>query len=177
MIERLWRQLLVLCLAVGFAAGLLSGPMGCAGYQAGGGYQGDIRTASVNMFANQTYEIGLEAQLNEAITKEIQRATPWRVVSSGVADAVLTGSITESRLESISVDSATGLTEELGVRITVSFEWRDQRSGRPLVQREQFSAMGTFVPAQGIGQRIETGRRGAVQELARDIVDLLRSDW
>lgn len=167
------RRSLLLGLVV-VCAGLLAG---CAGYRAGGGYEGSIRTAAVRLFENETYELGLQATLTEALAKEIQRATPWRLVSPEAADAVLSGVITEHRLETISIDSESGLSEEIAVRITLNFEWRDQRAGRPLIQRQRFSAVGSFVPAVGVGQRIETGQRGAVQELARDIVDLLRSDW
>lgn len=137
----------------------------------------NVRTVAVPVFDNQTFSTGLEIQLTEAIIKEIQRTTRWAVVAQGDADTVLTGQITGSDLRRLSADSKTGLVEELGVELKVDFDWQDSRSGRPLVSRRNFVALDTFVPAIGTGERIDAAQNGAIQQLARDIVAELRTEW
>ena len=48
-------------------------------------YDESIRTVAVPVFNNSTFEAGLDAQLTEAIIKEIQRTTKWTVVSTGTS--------------------------------------------------------------------------------------------
>jgi hypothetical protein len=67
--------------------------------------------------------------------------------------------------------------QELGVQLTVDFEWVDNRTGKTIVARRSFTAQSTFIPQRGVGERLETGKSAAVQRLARDIVAELRSAW
>lgn len=171
------RAWLALGLALAGAAGA-----GCAndprqGYALASGYREDIRTIAVPIFDNTTFSHGLEAQLTDAIVKEIHRTTPWRVAPVDLADTELTGVITGSSLRRLSRQRDTGLAQELAVSLTVSFEWKDGRTGEVLVARRNFRTADTFTPAQGVQERIELGERAAVDRLARDIVGELRSSW
>jgi hypothetical protein len=155
---------------------------GCAsdpaqGYSFTAARQGSVRTISVPVFDNTTFAHGVEVELTEAIVKEVQRTTRWRVVGSRSADSTLSGTITESALKPLSTSSATGLVMEQAVELTVDFEWRDGRSGEVLIVRKGFKSLQSFVPARGTGERLELGRHAAVQELARSIVNELRSSW
>jgi hypothetical protein len=139
--------------------------------------QANIHTVCVPVFDNQSYFHGLENQLTEAIVKEIQRETPWVVVTTGTAQSTLTGSITDGRLQPLSTSSATGMVMEQGVELTVDFEWRDSRTGEVLVSRKNFKALQSFVPARGTGESLDLGEHAAIQHLARGIVNELRSSW
>lgn len=147
------------------------------GYSFASTFNPTVRTVSVPIFANHTYETGVEAELTEAVVKRLQQDTPWRVTNAPAADTELTGAITDFGLRTISYTRGTGLPQELTYELTVDFSWRDNRSGTVLVQREQFRAAGTFVPDRLTGERAEVGRREAIGELARAIVDQMRSDW
>ena len=136
-----------------------------------------VRTVAVPIFENRTFSTGMEARLTEAIVKEIQRTTPWRVVRTGEAATTLRGAITGSDLESVTRQHATGLVQEQGVRITVEFEWIDNRTGQPIVSRRNFSSLATFVPHRGVQERLEVGHNEAIRELSRDIVAELRANW
>lgn len=140
-------------------------------------YAENVRTIAVPVFDNQSFSTGLEMELTEAIIKEIQRTTHWAVVTPTEADTTLSGSITGADMRRLTADSKTGLVEELTVELRVDFDWQDNRTGKPLVSRRAFSALDTFVPAQGTGERIETAQHGAVQQLAHDIVAQLRTSW
>lgn len=136
----------------------------------------EVRSISVPVFENQTFSRGMEVALTDAIIKEIQRTTPW-VVVQGSAQTTLSGSITETQLRNLSVATGTGLVGDQAVQATVDFVWRDSRTGRILVARQNFRASESFIPARAVGERIELGEQGVVQELARDIVAELRTNW
>jgi len=163
---------LILCLLLGACA---SDPT--RGYALASAYREDVRTVSVPVFDNTTFSHGLEIQLTDAVIKEIHRTTPWRVAPSEGADSSLTGTITASNLRVLSRQRGTGLAQELAVQLTVSFEWKDSRTGEVLVARQNFRAADTFTPSQGVEERLELGERAAIDRLARDIVAELRTSW
>lgn len=136
-----------------------------------------IRTISVPIFENYTFDSRLELMLTEAIIKELQRSTNWTVVSTSAADSTITGAITTSELVSLSRSPQTALVQEVGVRVSVDFDWKDNRTGKLLVSRRGFEGMESFVPTRGTGEPIETGEYAVAQSLARDIVATLRSKW
>ena len=148
-----------------------------AGYSFTTTYPTDISTVAVEMFRNDTYEVGVETELTEAIIKEMQRITPWAVTSTQRAEARLTGEIRSVDLRPVSVQRGTGLTQELAYRITVNFRFEDARSGEPRVVRLGFTGQETFVPVRGTGDRIGVGRSGAIHRLAQEIIAELRSDF
>lgn len=171
------RRRLAVCAAVA-AVGLA----GCSadptrGYSFSSTYDAQVRSISVPIFTNDTFATGLEVRLTEAIIKEIRQETPWRVVSSSAAATTLTGSIDEVELERLTRQRETGLTQEQALRVTVSFDWVDNRTGQTRVSRQRFMAVSSFVPHHGVGEPLEIAEYGVVDELARDIVGELRSDW
>jgi hypothetical protein len=157
---------------------------GCAsdptqGYAIGTGssFSRDVRTVHVPIFQNPTYAKGLEFELTDAVIKEIQRTTPWKVSSASAADTVLEGSITDADLRKLSTQRDSGVVQEQAVGLTVSFAFRDTRSGKTLVGRDRFSASEVFVPANPVKERLEVGENAVIQRMARDIVAELRSSW
>lgn len=147
------------------------------GYSAASTYAADVRTVAVPVFDNETFDYHTEVLLTEAIIKEIQQTTPWRVVSPGSADTTLTGVISESQIRSTASKRGIGYAQEQAVELTVDFEWKDNRTGQPLVARQNFSAAEVFAASRPVQERVEVGKHAAIQELARDIVNELRSNW
>jgi hypothetical protein len=170
----------VLIAALAFGAGVL--PAGCAsdpsqGYSMKPPYREDVKTIAVPIFDNATYAHGVGVELTDAIVKEINRSTPWRVTSLENADTTLRGTVTDTDLRKLTTNSDSGLVESLAVEITVSFEWKKIESGEVLVAKRNFRGARVFVPAQGAQERLEYGRSAAIDQLARDIVGMLRSSW
>lgn len=147
------------------------------GYSFRSAHDESIRTVAVPIFENTTFSSGAETQITEAIIKEIQRSTRWTVVSSSTSDATLNGTLTSSQLRRLASAPVTGLSQEYGVEYRVDFEFRDNRSGKSLVVRRNFSVMETFAPSRNVGERIEIGEAGTADRLAHDIVAELRSAW
>jgi len=165
--------------AFGLGAGALAG---CAsdpskGYSFAPVTATQARSVGVPIFENGTFTKGVEADLTEAIIKELQRTTQIDVTRSANAETVLTGVVTDSELKRIAVDSQTGYVDQLAVRITVDFDWKDNRTGKVLLSRRSFSAVDSFSTARRAGELVEQGQHSAVQRLARAIVEEMRSSW
>ncbi|MGE3108426.1 MAG: LPS assembly lipoprotein LptE [Phycisphaerales bacterium] len=164
-----------LAAALGVMWGCSSDPT--RGYAFTSAHDSGITTVYVPTFRNTTFSHGLEVDLTDAIIKEIKSTTPWRVVSQGDAEASLSGTIVESSLRPLSYARTSGLVQEMGVTLTIEFDFKDTRTGRVIASRRNFSATESFVPARGVGERLEVGEHAGVQELARAVVAELRSGW
>jgi hypothetical protein len=157
------------------AIGCSSGPDG--GWSSGSTYDTSLRTIAVPVFGNATSDRKLSQNLTEAVVKEIESITPWKVTGQGRADTMLRGTVTRYRLILLSKDPTTGLANEMLVEATVDFEWVDLRTGEPILTRAGFAASALFTPSRPSQQPVDIGRFEVVQVLARDIVDTLQADW
>ena len=135
-------------------------------------------TIAVPVFDNTTFSHGVEVELTEAIVKEVQRTTKWRVVDrqNGRHDSVQDHHRVRAQT-ALHLVGKPGLVMEQGVELSVDFQWQDGRSGEVLIARKGFKSLQSFVPTRGTGERLELGQHAAVQELARSIVNELRSNW
>lgn len=155
---------------------------GCAsdpsqGYSFNSTFRQDVSSVSVPVFVNNTFYPGVEVQLTEAIVSEMRRQSPYAVTSSADAQSIVTGTITTIERQSLTTGRGTGMAEDIALKITVDFEWKDQRSGKILTARRNFSASRSFIPASGVGETVAVGQAAAIQQLARDLVAELRSGW
>lgn len=161
---------------------LLGGFAGCAadprrGYSTASSFPADISTVNVPMFKNSTFIHGLEIELTTAVLTELRRQSPYAVTSSEAAQTTLSGTIVRSEMRKLSVGRDTGLAEDLALVLTVDFTWKDNRSGKVIVERRNFVGADSFTPARGVGESLEIGQQGAVTRLARDMVNEMRSAW
>lgn len=173
-----WRRTVVRLLAGAAACGIA----GCAaspseGYSFENAYRSDVQTIAVPVFDNRSFDHGLEFTLTDALVKELHRSTPYRVVTSDAADSTLSGAIRSAELRRLTRRTETGLIQELAYEIDVDFEWKQRRTGKPLVVRNGFRSAEAFVPARGGGERLAMGQQAAVDELAKQIVAEMRSAW
>ena len=149
---------------------------GC-GYHAGGLYDESISTVAVPIFENRTFERGVEFDITEALAKEIESTTPYKVTGESSSDTVLTGTITRVERRALSRQIGTGLPQEVQVVVVASFEWKNLRTGQIVRKRGRIEGTAEYVPTQPVGEPFETARRGAIQGLAREIVSTMRQDW
>jgi hypothetical protein len=155
---------------------------GCAtdpgqGYSFNSTFRGDVSSVSIPVFVNNTFYPGIEVQLTEAIVSEMRRTSPYAVTNSADAQTIITGTITSVDRQSLTTGRGTGMAEDIALKITVDFEWKDQRSGKILTARRNFSASRSFIPASGVGETVAVGQAAAIQQLSRDLVAELRSGW
>lgn len=147
------------------------------GYSSASAWPSEYRSVSVPMIANRTYARELPAQLTEAIVKQIEAVTPYKVTGQGAADTLLRGTITDVRLQEISKSLVTGLGEEVAVRVTLDYEWLDLRTGKPIVARNGFVGTAVFIPSRPTREPLELAGFEVVQQLSREIVDSLQGEW
>lgn len=140
-------------------------------------YPQGIATVAVDVFENETPQRDFEYDLTDALVKEIEARTPFKVTSSDRADTILTGRIRRIELQQISKSSLTGLAEEITVGVTIDMKWKDLRTGESLLELDSFTADSLFVPSQPSREPLAIGRFGVAQLMARDIVDEMQADW
>jgi len=162
------------------SSGALSG--GCAstpaqGYAATSPFPAKYRSVALPIFRNQSYIRNFETDLAHALVTEVERSTPYKVMSEVAADTILRGTITSIDLVELSKDPTTGLANEMMVRMRVDFEWVDLRSGERIVAREGVESTALFVPSYPAREPMELGRFAAVESLARDLVGAMQSNW
>ncbi len=166
------RQLHALSLTA-LAAIILAG----CGYSQQGLYPQNVRTVSVPIFDNHSFYQGTEFDLTEALIKEIELRTPYKVTSASNADTILQCVITSVEQARLSRQRIGSVPQELELRIAVDFRWKDLRTGQTLRQREGFEAVGRYIPTGPVSETLAVGQHAAVQRLAGQIVSVMASDW
>jgi hypothetical protein len=149
---------------------------GCAGYQWGHRslYRTDLRTVHVPMFQSQALRIDLAEWLTEAVVKEIELRTPYKVVSNPLADSVLTGTILWGDRKRVLAENINDEPRNLIYEAAVHVTWIDN-AGRILVQ--SVVRLGAdFVPEAG--QSITTAEEEAIRKLAQQVVSQMEAqNW
>jgi hypothetical protein len=155
---------------------------GCARYQFGTDslYRRDITTVRVDIFGNDTYRRDLGERLTEAVAKEIESRTPYKVTNSPYADSVLTGRVVTDH-KRILVESTTDEGRELEVGFLIEVAWIDRtgdllrQTALPVPSIVTIENSARLVPE--VGQSVAVSQQRAIQRLARQIVDLMELDW
>lgn len=160
--------------------GCLSLLMGGCGYRMGHGFEPEIQSVYVPIFKSQSDRRGLEFQLTEAVQKEIQMRTPFRIVDEPAADTQLIGKIVNTR-KRVAGETKDDDPRELQMTLTVEVRWENLKTGEILAQKRvpinqseiQLIQRSEFAPE--VGQSLATSYQQLVERMARDIVDLMES--
>ena len=155
---------------------MLAGLTAC-GYGYTDVYPTGYTTVAVPVFENQTFEREMAYDLTEALIKEIEQRTPYKVDDASRADTLLRGTVTAVRRRQLSRTPIGGLPQEIEIEVTIDFDWEDQRRGGTLVTRQGFTSVGRYVPTQPVGEDFSRGRQAAADRVARDVVAAMRSPW
>jgi Lipopolysaccharide-assembly len=163
------------------AAAILTFCCGC-GYTVGNGFAPDVKTVSVPIFENDTYRRGIEYQLTEAVQKEIQKRTPYRLAKGANADTRLTGRIIQTRKDVLG-ENADDDPRQLQFSIMVRVTWENLRTGEVLAQQEvpvspeaiPLISSAQFAPE--LGQSQATALQTAIDNMARHIVNMMETPW
>ncbi len=157
---------------------------GCASYRLGNGtlYRPDIATIAVPVFESDSFRRHLGERLTEAVVKEIELKTPYKVVQGEKADSFLTGRILTDYKHAITENINDELRDvELELNIEVS--WRDRR-GFPITDPHimpisqdlvNISQAVHFVPEGGMSYGFAS--QAAIQRLAELIVARMEVPW
>jgi hypothetical protein len=157
---------------------------GCAGYQVGAGslYAPDVRTVYVPMIDSDSYRRDLGERLTEAVVKEIELKTPYKVVNTPDADSILyTRLIRDTRrtLVENAFDDPRVLENELQAEVT----WLNRRR-QPIVPMQALSLSPDLVLINQtsnllpeVGQSVASQQQQAIERLAQQIVSTMEAPW
>ena len=159
--------------------------LGCLGSLAGCGYHtagsathipANVRSIAVPIFATHAQAYHTEVALTQAVVRELNTRTRYRVLASGESggDAVLSGTILTQTAVPLTYDSTTGETSSYLVTITVKVVLT-AHAGRVLYQNDALSYREQYQSTQDLSGFIREDPP-AVQRLARDFAQALVSD-
>lgn len=152
------------------------GGLAACGYQHKELFPKEYRTVSVQI-DNRTFYRGVEFDLTEALIKEIELRTPYKVTLSDKADTLLIATVSNITQRTLSQTATAGLPQEVEVQMAVDMNWKDARSGKVIRQRLALSSVGRYVPTQPVGDTFSSAQHTAVQSMASEMVSALRQDW
>lgn len=161
---------------------LLAG--GCATYRFGSEslFRPGIRTVHVPIVRNDTFRHDLGIRLSEAIVREIEDRTPYKVVGDPNADSVLTCRVIDET-KRVLTEQGTDDPRALDTAVSVRAAWVG-RGGELLMQNAVvpaddfaigFGQDSRFVPEAG--QSIDTATQAAIDNLAERIVSQMEMRW
>jgi hypothetical protein len=148
--------------------------VGC-GYSTAPLYRQSIKTVAVPIFVNKTYRREWEMRLTEALDKQIESRTPYKIADQKEADTILSGTIVDIQEDVLTRRTGFNLPRETQLTVIVDFVWKDTRSGRIIVERKKFNRSATEIPQ--IGERVDDAEQLAVERVAAAIVDQMQTDW
>ena len=170
--------------AILVAALLMVACCGCANYQYGNAalFPEGIRTVHVPIVRNDTFRHDLGVRLTEALIKEIELRSNYKVTSDPNADSTLRCRLTDEGKQVLS-ESNTDDPRALDASISVRAAWVN-RSGQMLMQNSviplddnaiTFGQSVRFVPEAG--QSIDTAMQQAIEQMASRIVSQMELRW
>ena len=157
---------------------------GCFGYRIGTRslYRNDVRTINVPVVRSDSFRPELGVQLTEAVQKEIERRTPYKLADAALADSVMAIRLTNDSKRVIG-ETNTDEPRILENVVTIELKWTDRR-GMDLVSTRfappgetthYFAERNDFVPEAG--QSGATSFQRLAERLANHIVDQMESRW
>ena len=170
------------------AAGLFALVAGCANYRFGNNtlYATNVRTVYVPMFQCDSFRttpaIDIGERLTEAVCKEIEKRTPFKVVGSeGGADSVLTGRIVADTKRMV-VESPTDQSRQVELNYQALITWAD-RGGAVIASGEVPLPAATVDVGQAaslvpeFGRSVVSTQQEAIVKMAQQIVGLMEEPW
>jgi hypothetical protein len=171
----LWRSTIV---------GFLLLIAGCAAYHVGTQslYAPDVATVYVPMIESGSYRRDLGERLTEAVAKEIELKTPYKVVGTPAADSILQIRLLGDKRTTLAQNafddprvSASGMFSEVS--------WVNRRR-EPIGTRRMVAMPDELVNIQSTanlipeaGQSVATSQQKAIERLAQEIVATMESPW
>ncbi len=175
-------------LAALLTAALLAAGGGCASYRFGNNtlYATNVRTIYVPVFQCDSYRttpaIDVGERLTEAVCKEIEKRTPFKVVGSeAAADSVLTGRVVADTKRMV-VESPTDQSRLVEMNYQVLVTWAD-RGGTVIAAGDVPLPAATVDVGQAaslvpeFGRSVASTQQEAIIKIAQQVVGLMEEPW
>lgn len=161
---------------------LLSG--GCAAYRVGNGtlYAPDVQTVYVPMIVSDSFRRELGEQLTEAVVKEIELKTPYKVVGTPDADSALIARLV-SDTKRVVIENPNDDPRGIELNMFAEVVWVNRR--RQPLRDPNFIALSPDMLTIGQtaqllpepGQSVGSQQLQAIQRLAEQIVATMEEPW
>jgi len=143
-------------------------------YTQGWPYPENVRSVYVEMFNSKSLRRGAEYTLTDAICKQIEVQTPYKIIADrNRADSILYGEIVSLGDSVLATEAETGSPIEKEARVEVVFSWKDLNSGKMYVNEMKVTAAADY----SMGQDYEYGSDVAVNKAALKVVENMRLEW
>lgn len=160
---------------------------GCASYRFGNAtlYAPNVRTVFVPLIQSESFRmtpgLDLGERLTEAVCKEIEKRTPFKVVGTAEADSVLTARIVADTKRMV-VESPTDQSRQVEMNLQVLVTWAD-RGGTVIASGDVPLPAATVDVGQAaslvpeFGRSVASTQQEAIVKLAQQIVGLMEEPW
>lgn len=174
----IFRPVIVLALV------LLTLPVGCASYRVGARslYAPDIATVYVPMIESDSFRRDLGERLTEAVVKEIELKTPFKVVGNPDADSILSTRLVSDR-KHVTIENRNDDPRAVEFNMAAEVTWLNRRripfrAPSTLELPPELLPIGqtsTLIPE--VGQSVATAQQQAIERLAQQIVSTMEEPW
>lgn len=135
----------------------------------------------VPIFDSDSYRRNLGERLTEAVMKEIENTTPYKVVGTSNADSILSGRII-GETKRVVAQNRYADPRKLDVNLQIEVSWIDRNGGilyegcvELPPELSTVNSTATFLPEYG--QSVATAHQEAIQRLAEQIVGMMEAPW
>ncbi len=148
------------------------------GYTGKSLYPQDVHTVAIPIWkrGKDVYRRDLEMRITEALVKRVEAQTPYKVVNKDKADTVLTGTIDLIEQATLSFNPDTGEPREMELAIVVTFEWKDQRTGKTRRSYPSFRVANVYLPTPPYNEDFFQGSQDVIDRLAERVVEKMQVD-
>jgi hypothetical protein len=166
------------------AAAILIASGGCAAYRVGNAslYAPDVRTVYVPIIESDSFRRDLGERLTEAVIKEIELKTPFKVVGSPDADSILSARLVRDT-KRVVIENQNDDPRAIELDIVAEVTWYNRRRA-PLVPATVIGIPPELLPVAQTGQLIPVAGQSlvsqqqlAIQRLAEQIVATMEEPW
>jgi outer membrane lipopolysaccharide assembly protein LptE/RlpB len=164
---------------MGAAAVAMMLTTGCGYHQVGAAAHipASVRTLAVPMFASKVQGYNTEVAFTQAVVREMNTRTSYRVLTSGGgsdADAVLKGTIVAETVAPLTYDSSSGQTSSYLVSVTASVQLV-AHDGTVLYKNDAFAWREQYQSTQDLSGFVQEDG-AAVRRMGQDFAEALVSD-
>ncbi|MBA4106897.1 MAG: hypothetical protein C0485_14190 [Pirellula sp.] len=157
---------------------------GCAAYRFGNEtlYAPDVTTVYVPMIESDSFRRDMGERLTEAVIKEIELKTPYKVVGTPDADSILSARLMGER-KLLEFENQNDDPRALKYALTAQVTWLNRRR-QPLAPMNSIPLPADFIPITQTatmlpepGQSDASAQQQAIQRLAEQIVATMEEPW
>lgn len=158
--------------------------VGCASYRMGSEslYAPDVQTVYVPMIESDSFRRDLGERLTEAVVKEIELKTPFKVVGSPEADSILSARLVADT-KRVVVENANDDPRAVEMGMYAEITWLNRRR-EPLRLPTTLVLPPELLPINQTaalipegGQSVAVSQQQAIERLAQQIVSTMEEPW